>query len=108
AVREAARPGVTTAELDVVARKVLERRGATSNFLGYHGYPAVICTSPNEVVIHGIPGDRRLEEGDLLSVDCGAVVDGWHGDAAFTMGIGELDDVSASLLETAEAALAAG
>lgn len=108
AVREAARPGVTTAELDVVARKVLERRGATSNFLGYHGYPAVICTSPNEVVIHGIPGDRRLEEGDLLSVDCGAVVDGWHGDAAFTMGIGELDEVSASLLEAAEAALAAG
>ncbi|MGH9102161.1 MAG: M24 family metallopeptidase, partial [Acidimicrobiales bacterium] len=82
------RPGVTTAALDAIAREVLERRGARSNFLGYGSppYPAVICTSPNEVVVHGIPGERRLEEGDLLAVDCGAIVDGYHGDAAFTMG----------------------
>ncbi len=70
--RAAARPGVTTAELDAVARDVLERRGATSNFLGYHGFPAVICTSPNSMIVHGIPGKYRLEEGDILSIDCGA------------------------------------
>ena len=62
--------------------------GATSNFLGYHGFPAVICASVNDEVVHGIPGDRVLEDGDVLSIDCGAVIDGWHGDAAFTMGIG--------------------
>lgn len=107
AVREAARPGVTTAQLDVVARGVLERRGATSNFLGYHGYPAVICASPNEVVVHGIPDDRPLVEGDLLSIDCGAVVGGWHGDAAFTMAVGGLRDEDAALLDVAERALAA-
>lgn len=106
-IRSAARPGVSTAELDRIARDVLERRGATSNFLGYHGYPAVICASVNDEVIHGIPGDRPLEAGDLLSVDCGAVVDGWHGDAAFTMGIGVVDDEAARLLEVAERALAA-
>ena len=79
------RPGVTTAEIDAVARQVLERRGATSNFLGYHGFPAVICTSPNDMIVHGIPGDYRLEEGDILSIDCGAIVEGYHGDAAYTM-----------------------
>lgn len=88
AIRAAARPGVTTASLDRVARDVLERRGADSNFFGYHGFPAVICTSVNDEVIHGIPGSRVLEEGDLLSVDCGAEVDGWNGDAAFTCVVG--------------------
>ena len=78
----AANPGVTTAELDRVAREVLERRGARSNFLGYHGFPAVVCTSPNDVIVHGIPGDRRLEEGDIVSIDCGAIIEGWHADAA--------------------------
>ena len=84
----AARPGATTAEVDAAARAVLERRGARSNFLGYHGFPAVICASPNEVVVHGIPGDRVLAEGDILSIDCGAIVDGWHADAALTVAIG--------------------
>src|SRR5687768_3747098 len=88
--REAAKPGITTAALDRVAREVLDRRCARSNFLGYHGYPAVICTSPNEVVVHGIPGAYVLEEGDILSIDCGAIVEGYHGDAAFTMPIGEV------------------
>jgi methionyl aminopeptidase len=106
--REAARPGVTTRELDTVAREVLERRGATSNFLGYHGFPAVICTSPNDMIVHGIPGPYRLEEGDILSIDCGAVVEGYHGDAAFTMAIGGVTAQAARLIEVTERSLWAG
>lgn len=108
AIRNVVRPGVTTADLDAVGRAVLERRGATSNFLGYHGYPAVICASVNEEVVHGIPGDRVLDDGDVISVDCGAVVDGWHGDAAFTVGVGTIDAATRSLIDCAERALAAG
>lgn len=107
AIREAARPGVTTAHLDRVARDVIEKRGATSNFFGYHGFPGVICASVNDEVIHGIPGSRVLADGDLLSVDCGAVVNGWHGDAAFTMGVGTISTEAQRLIDTAEAALAA-
>ncbi|HEX5616166.1 MAG TPA: M24 family metallopeptidase, partial [Acidimicrobiia bacterium] len=80
----AAVPGATTADLDTAARDVLARRDARSNFLGYHGFPAVACISPNEVVVHGIPGERRLDEGDIVSIDCGAIIDGWHADAAIT------------------------
>ncbi|WP_380167141.1 type I methionyl aminopeptidase [Jannaschia sp. R86511] len=85
AVRGQVRPGVSTDELDAVAADVIRRAGATSNFLGYHGFPRTICTSVDEEVVHGIPGARVLQAGDLLSVDCGAVVDGWHGDAAFSV-----------------------
>ena len=106
-IREAARPGVTTAQLDLVGRQVLARRGATSNFLDYGGFPAVICASVNDEVIHGIPGPRVLDDGDLISIDCGAIVDGWHGDAAFTMGIGTITPEAQRLIDTAEAALAA-
>ena len=106
-IRKAARPGVTTLQLDAVAREVLARRDAQSNFLGYHGFPAVICASVNDEVIHGIPSDRLLRDGDLLSVDCGAVVNGWHGDAAFTMGIGAITSEAQRLIDTADAALAA-
>ncbi len=106
--RTAARPGVTTRELDVAARRVLERRGATSNFLGYHGFPAVICTSPNDMVVHGIPGDYRLREGDVLSIDCGAIVEGYHGDAAFTMAIGDVAPIARRLIEVTERSLWAG
>src|ERR1700677_4858291 len=108
ATREAAKPGVTTLEVDAVARAVLERRGATSNFLGYHGFPAVICTSPNSMIVHGIPGGYRLEEGDILSIDCGAIIEGYHGDAAFTMGVGEGSPEAARLIEVTEASLWAG
>lgn len=87
---EAVRPGVTTAQLDRIAREVLELRGATSSFLGYGdpGFPAVICASVGAAVVHGIPDDRPLEEGELCSIDFGAIVDGWHGDAAVTVPVG--------------------
>jgi methionyl aminopeptidase len=103
----AARPGVTTAELDRVAREVLDRRGARSNFLGYHGFPAVACVSVNEEVVHGIPGPRVLAEGDIVSIDCGAIVEGWHADAAVTVGVGEVDDETRRLVDTARRALEA-
>jgi methionyl aminopeptidase len=106
--RAAARPGATTRELDAVARDVLDRRGATSNFLGYHGFPAVICTSPNDMIVHGIPGDYVLEEGDILSIDCGAIVEGYHGDAAFTMPVGEVPAEARRLIEVTERSLWAG
>ena len=109
ATRAAARPGVTHRSSSTqVAREVLERRGATSNFLGYHGFPAVICTSPNSMIVHGIPGDYVLEEGDILSIDCGAIIEGYHGDAAFTMGIGEISKEAQKLLEVTERSLWAG
>src|SRR6266542_896534 len=77
-IREAIRPGVTTLDLDKVGRDVIDRRGARSNFLNYHGFPAVICTSPNDMIVHGIPGGYRLKEGDILSIDCGAIIEGYH------------------------------
>jgi len=107
AIRSAARPGVTTLDLDRVAREVLSARGATSNFLGYHGFPAVICASVNDEVIHGIPNGRALCDGDILSIDCGAIVNGWHGDAAFTMGVGAITADAQRLIDTADRALAA-
>ena len=106
--RAAAKPGVTTRQIDAAAREVLERRGATSNFLGYHGFPAVICTSPNDMIVHGIPGDYLLKEGDILSIDCGAIVEGYHGDAAFTMAVGEVSPLARRLIDVTERSLWAG
>lgn len=103
--REAARPGVTTRDLDKLAREVLDRRVARSNFLNYHGFPAVICTSPNDMIVHGIPGDYVLEEGDILSIDCGAIIEGYHGDAAFTMAIGEVTKEAQKLIDVTERSL---
>jgi methionyl aminopeptidase len=109
AIAAALRPGVTTLALDAIGRDVLARRGARSNFLGYHGYPAVICSSVNDIVIHGIPDeDTVLEEGDLISIDCGAIVDGWHADAAFTAPVGQAAPEAMRLIEVADASLAAG
>jgi methionyl aminopeptidase len=101
----AAKPGATTGDLDAAAREVLDRRGARSNFLNYHGFPAVACISPNEVIVHGIPGNRVIDEGDIVSIDCGAIVEGWHGDAAITIPVGDIDAESRRLLDTTKAAL---
>jgi methionyl aminopeptidase len=104
----AAKPGATTWDVDAVARDVIERRGARSNFLGYHGFPAVVCTSPNQVIVHGIPSETVvLEEGDILSIDCGAIIEGWHADAAITVPVGEIDDESKRLIEVTRASLEA-
>jgi methionyl aminopeptidase len=113
AIEQAARPGVTTGELDEIARDVLATRGATSSFLGYkaHGvipYPGVICASINDEVVHGIPGDRELQDGDLLSVDFGAIVDGWNGDAAISILVGDVPADIAALSDATRASLWAG
>ncbi len=102
------RPGVTTAELDRFAEAFIRERGAIPSFKGYRGYPASICTSVNEQVVHGIPGERPLREGDILSVDVGVVLDGYHGDAARTFPVGEVDERARRLLEVTEQALWAG
>ena len=106
--RAAIRPGATTLDLDRVSREVLERRGARSNFLGYLGFPATVCTSPNNMIVHGIPGKYILKEGDIISVDCGAIIEGYHGDAAYTAPVGEIPAEAARLLEVTERSLWAG
>lgn len=102
---EVARPGVTTAQLDAVAREVIDRRGARSNFLNYHGFPGVICTSPNHVIVHGIPGEYVLEEGDIISIDAGAIIEGWHADAAVTVPVGSVDAEALRLMEVTRQSL---
>ncbi|MGH9019634.1 MAG: type I methionyl aminopeptidase [Acidimicrobiales bacterium] len=108
ATREAIAPGVTTLQLNDVAAAVLERRGARSNFLHYNGFPAVICTSPNNMIVHGIPGEYTLVEGDIISVDCGAIVEGYHGDAAYTAPVGEVSAAATRLMAVTERSLFAG
>jgi len=105
---ERARPGVTTAELDSLADELVRSRGGVPTFKGYRGYPASICTSPNDVVVHGIPGPRVLGEGDILSVDVGVTLDGFVADSAYTFPIGEVAPETERLLEAGKAALAAG
>jgi methionyl aminopeptidase len=112
AVQAAAAPGVSTLSLDNIAEAVIRDAGATPSFLGYHGYPASICASVNDRVVHGIPSAGEiLSAGDLVSIDCGAVLDGWHGDAAVTFGVGTLDPadeaLSAATKESLEAGIAA-
>jgi methionyl aminopeptidase len=103
-----AKAGATTLDVDAAARDVLDRRGARSNFLNYHGFPAVVCTSPNDVIVHGIPSETViLEDGDILSIDCGAIIEGWHADAAVTVPVGDIDDESKRLIEVTRASLEA-
>ena len=110
ACRAAVRPGVTTGELDRIAADVLKRHGASSNFKGYGvpvlpPFPGVICTSVNDQVVHGIPGKRRLKEGEILSIDAGAIVEGWHADAAVTVPVGEVSAQAAQLIAVTDEAL---
>lgn len=109
-IRKAVRPGITTLELDRVGRDVLERNGARSNFLnyGHPPFPGVVCTSPNSMIVHGIPGPYRLKEGDIISIDCGAIIDGYHGDAAFTAPVGQVSDEASRLMKVTEESLYAG
>jgi methionyl aminopeptidase len=104
-IQPAITPGVTTAELDDIALDTLDEAGAVSSFLGYHGFPAHICTSVNDEIVHGIPGNRRLREGDIISIDVGAILAGYHGDSAWTYGVGQISAAAAALLRDTEEAL---
>lgn len=109
AVREAAVAGTSTLQLDDIAESVIRDAGATPSFLGYHGFPASICSSVNDRVVHGIPSSTEvLELGDLVSIDCGAILDGWHGDAAITLGVGKLAQADEDLSAATRQALGAG
>jgi methionyl aminopeptidase len=105
AAREALIPGAVPSAVDAAAESVIRAAGAAPNFLGYNGYPASVCFSVNEVVVHGIPGSQALRPGDVVSVDCGAVLDGWHSDSAITVGAGELDARSELLIAVTKRAL---
>jgi methionyl aminopeptidase len=106
ALREAVRPGISTMDLDEVARGVIFGSGATSNFLGYNGFPATICTSVNSEIVHGIPSKKAvLRDGDVVSIDCGAIVEGFHGDAAITVPVGEVSADKLELLRVTEESL---
>ncbi|HET7658955.1 MAG TPA: type I methionyl aminopeptidase [Oryzihumus sp.] len=110
-LREQARAGMTTADLDRVAEEHIRGAGATPSFLGYHGFTGTLCVSVNDEVVHGIPGSRELREGDLVSIDCGAIVDGWHGDAAISLVVGGPEAASPAdlaLIDATEASMWAG
>lgn len=104
-LRASVRPGVTTGDLDATAEDHIRSRGGTPSFLGYHGFPGTICTSVNDEVVHGIPGDRVLADGDVVSIDCGAIIDGWHGDAAITVALGEVPAEVTELMRVTEESL---
>ena len=107
-MKEQVRPGITTGELDELAHKVIVKSKAIPSFKGYRGYPASICTSVNEEIVHGIPGKRVLEEGDFISIDVGAIYRGYQGDAAITLGVGQIAPEVRRLLEVTQGALEAG
>jgi methionyl aminopeptidase len=107
-LQAAVRPGVTTQELDEIAEREIRARGAIPSFKGYRGFPATICTSINSEIVHGIPGNRPLREGDLIKLDAGAIVEGYHGDSAVTVPVGEVSQEALKLIETTERSLQAG
>jgi methionyl aminopeptidase len=101
-LRESIKPGMTTDALDAIAAANIKRGGGTSNFLGYHGFPATICVSVNEEIVHGIPGSRIINDGDVVSIDCGAIIEGWHGDAAISIGVGSVNPEDQKLMDVCE------
>jgi len=108
-LKESVQPGITTAELDSIAEREIRAAGAVPSFLGYFGYPASICASVNEQVVHGIPSkDQVLGAGDVISIDCGAILDGWHGDSALSVGVGSIDPADQAMLDACEASMWAG
>lgn len=108
-LKEAVAPGIATAELDSIAEREIRAAGAVPSFLGYFGYPAAICASVNEQVVHGIPSkDQVLRAGDVISIDCGAILDGWHGDSALSVGVGAIDPADQAMLDACEASMWAG
>ncbi|MFF4773168.1 type I methionyl aminopeptidase [Microtetraspora fusca] len=105
-LRSSVEPGLTPLDLDVIAEKAIRDAGAIPSFKGYQGFPATICASVNDEVVHGIPTDRRkLREGDIISIDCGAILDGWHGDSAITVAVGEVDPALTELMRVTEEAM---
>ena len=104
-LRSSVRPGISTGELDAIAEDNIRSSGATPSFKGYHGFPGSICASVNDEVVHGIPGDRVLVEGDVVSIDCGAIVDGWHGDAAISVAVGTVPTEVTELMRVTEEAM---
>jgi methionyl aminopeptidase len=107
-LREASTPGTTLTTLDNIAKNIVEKSGSISSFLGYRGYPSYICASPNDVIVHGIPGNYSLKDGDILSIDVGVSVNGYHADAALTYGIGDISDENQKLIKVTKDALYAG
>ncbi|MBE0479748.1 MAG: type I methionyl aminopeptidase [Dehalococcoidia bacterium] len=107
-VRKGVLPGITTLQLDDIADNEVKKRGAVASFKGYRGFPASICTSINEEVVHGIPGNRVLKEGDIISLDFGARFDGFHSDAAVTVGVGKISQTARNLIDATRGSLAAG
>jgi methionyl aminopeptidase len=104
-LRSSVRAGISTGELDAIAEDRIRSAGATPSFLGYQGFTGSICTSVNEQVVHGVPGEQVLADGDVISIDCGAIVDGWHGDAAITVAVGRVPDEVTTLMEVTEEAM---
>ncbi len=107
-LKNSVQPGMKTKELDVIAERELKRLGAKASFKGYYGYPASVCVSVNEEIVHGIPGDKIINNGDIVSMDFGTIYDGFQGDAALTVGVGDISPKAAELVRVTEEALAAG
>lgn len=107
-LKAAIKPGVTTQDLDAIAEEKIRSMGAIPSFKGYYGFPATICASVNDQIVHGIPGSQVIEEGDLVSIDCGAILDGWHGDAAFSVVVGEGSEADRTMVEVCTDAMWAG
>jgi len=107
-LKNSVQPGMKTRELDVIAARELKRLGAKPSFKGYYGYPASLCVSVNEEIVHGIPGDKIVKNGDIVSMDVGSIYDGYQGDSALTVGVGEISPKAKELMSATEGALAAG